>query len=147
MRKTLVTVGAVIFLSTACAPDHDAPSITGFREVAPTNDAALTAELATRGLRPFMRPRAITLEMPWEHAAASGGAASVAHKPRFDGLALAGPGQPPLKVFLNRFGGTYRPGQDDSRQNTSIVPRQASTIPAWSFGDASTVSGRGRRLS
>ena len=136
MRKTLVTAGAVLFFAMACAPDGGAPRVPGFKAASSTNDAALTAELATRGLRPFMRPRAITLEMPWEHAAASGGADSVAHTPRFDGLALAGPGEAPLKVFLNRFGGTYRPGQDDSRQNTSIVPRQASTIPAWSFGDA-----------
>lgn len=90
---------------------------------------------SVRGARPFLRPRGITLEVPWEHVNASGGRDSVAKRARFDGVAFAGPGEPPLKVFLNRNGGTYRPGQDDSRQNTSIVPRQNSTIPAWPFGD------------
>jgi hypothetical protein len=97
--------------------------------------AALIADDDAGLRRPFLRPRGITLEAPWEHVRASGGADRVAGRPRIDGVSFAGPGEPPLKVFLNRNGGTYRPGQDDSRQNTSIVPRQPSTIGAWTFGD------------
>lgn len=140
MRKTVATVG-VLVLAAACAPEGSESAAVDIGDVGidgmtSVDEEALTADLASRGLRPFMRPRAITLDMPWEHAAASGGKDSVAHTPRYDGVALVGPGEPPLKVFLNRFGGTFRPGQDDSRQNTSIVPRQTSTIAPWSFGDA-----------
>ncbi len=98
------------------------------------DDAALLADNAQIA-RPFLRPRGITLEVPWEHVRASGGADSLAGRPRIDGVSFAGPGEQPLKVFLNRNGGTYRPGQDDSRQNTSIVPRQPSTVGPWTFGD------------
>jgi MYXO-CTERM domain-containing protein len=124
--------------TVGCSPadDVDARSFGAALDEAQALDAAVLADMEARGLRPFMRPRAITLEVPWEHVAASGGRDSVARSPRFDDLAFVGPGQPPLKVFLNRNGGTYRPGQDDSRQNTSIVPRATSTIPAWTFGDA-----------
>lgn len=93
----------------------------------------------TRVGKPFIRPRPISLEVPWEHQRASGGVDSVARKSRVDAgsaVALAGPGQPPLKIFLNRNGGTYSPGQDDSRRNTSIVPRQTSQIAPFPYSDA-----------
>lgn len=133
--------GSVLFLSVvtvACQPeagDEQVLELTAAVDEAQALDAAALKDLEARGLRPFMRPRAITLEVPWEHVAASGGRDSLIGAPRYDDLTLAGPGEPPLKVFLNRNGGTYRPGQDDSRQNTSIVPRQSSTIPPWTFGD------------
>jgi MYXO-CTERM domain-containing protein len=85
---------------------------------------------------PYARPRPITLEVPWEHMAVSGGVDSFVGRNHDDALAFAGPGQAPLKIFLNRFGGTYRPGPDDSRANTSIVPTATSTIPAFDLGDA-----------
>ncbi len=124
----LALIGAVV---SSCAPDGE----SAIDIVTPEDIAALEADLAARGVRPFMRPRAIMLEVPWEHMAASGGVDSIAHSPRYDDLVFAGPGQPPLKVFLNRNGGTYSPGQDDSRTNRSIVPRSTSQIPAWTFGD------------
>ncbi len=111
-------------------------------------DEATLPSLPTRvlsGSTPFLRPRGITLEVPWEHQRASGGRDSVAGDDHLDApaapeaghaVALAGPGQPPLQIFLNRNGGTYSPGQDDSRRNTSIVPRQTSTIRPFPFGDA-----------
>jgi MYXO-CTERM domain-containing protein len=121
---------------SGCAQETPEALDTSAFDQAAADDQALVADMEARGLRPFMRPRAITLEVPWEHIAGSGGKDDLVGTPRYDGLALAGPGEPPLKVFLNRNGGTYRPGQDDSRQNTSIVPRQVSTIPPWTFGDA-----------
>jgi hypothetical protein len=138
MRAKLWSMALLVVTTTVgCRPtdDVDPGALGAALEEAQALDAAILGDMEARGLRPFMRPRAITLEVPWEHVAASGGRDTLAASPRFDDLAFAGPGQPPLKVFLNRNGGTYRPGQDDSRQNTSIVPRQTSTIPAWTFGD------------
>ena len=37
-----------------------------------TQISAVRAALQARGLRPFIRPRPIMLEVPWEHAKASG---------------------------------------------------------------------------
>ncbi len=139
MRLVLSSLGAAVFVAAVgCAPEGNGELSTGLEafDQAAAEDQALIADLEARGLRPFMRPRAITLEVPWEHMAASGGKDSLKDAPRYEDLVFAGPGQPPLKVFLNRNGGTYRPGNDDSRQNTSIVPRQTSTIPPWTFGDA-----------
>jgi MYXO-CTERM domain-containing protein len=99
-------------------------------------EAAVRASLQARGLRPFIRPRPIVLEVPWEHAKASGGKDTVVGDDHDDrSIAFAGPGQPPLKIFLNRNGGTYSPGQDDSRRNTSIVPTQTSTIGPFPYSD------------
>lgn len=76
-----------------------------------------------------LKPRGITLEVPLEHTRASGGVPTlVGRSSRY----FAGPGQPPLPIFLNRNGGRYTPGRDDSRANTSIVPNSASTVTAFS---------------
>ncbi len=76
-----------------------------------------------------VKPRGITLEMPLEHVRASGGVPTlVGRSSRF----FAGPGQPPLPIFLNRNGGRFTPGRDDSRANTSIVPNNPSTVTAFS---------------
>jgi MYXO-CTERM domain-containing protein len=100
------------------------------------DEAAVRAALQERGLRPFIRPRPIMLEVPWEHLKASGAKDTLVGEDHDDRpLAFVGPGQPPLKIFLNRSGGTYRPGQDDSRNNTSIVPRQTSTIGPFPYSD------------
>jgi len=101
------------------------------------DEAAMRAALQARGLRPFIRPRPIMLEVPWEHTKASGGKDTLVGDDHDDRpIAFAGPGQPPLKIFLNRNGGTYSPGQDDSRNNTSIVPTQRSTIAPFPYSDA-----------
>jgi MYXO-CTERM domain-containing protein len=109
-------------------------------------DEGVIAELAAAGLhvtpakkkaQPFIRPRGITLEVPWEHSKASGAVDTFIGEDHTDGaIAFAGPGQPPLKIFMNRNGGTYSPGSDDSRRNTSIVPRTTSTIQPFPFGNA-----------
>src|SRR5262245_48583936 len=62
--------------------------------------------------------RGITLQMPFEHTLASGGVQTLVKRP----IVFAGPGQAPLPIYMNRYGGTYSPGNDDSRQNTSIIP-------------------------
>jgi hypothetical protein len=40
-------------------------------------------------------------------------------------------------VYLNRKGGTYRPGHDDAGANTSSIIARAVTLPAWNVSDAS----------
>jgi MYXO-CTERM domain-containing protein len=81
------------------------------------------------------RARGITLQIPWEHVQASGGIETFVGRPR-PGRTWAGPGEPPLPIFLNRNGGTYSPGNDDSRYNTSIVPNQQSTVSAYAGSNA-----------
>ena len=125
--------GALVMITTVLAA-CGAPVPPSIDTPAPSPSPSLSAS-SPSSWRPFIAPRPITLEVPWEHAAASGGTDTVVGDDHDDALAFAGPGQPPLKIFLNRFGGTYSPGQDNSRANTSIVPRQTSTIPAWTFGD------------
>jgi hypothetical protein len=53
---------------------------------------------------------------------------------------LAAPGGPPLTLFLNRRGGTYTAGRNDSAQNSSsIVGNQglgSATLPPFRGGDA-----------
>lgn len=39
-------------------------------------------------------------------------------------------------VFLNGAGGTYKPGQEDSRVNTSSIVESSVTVPAFSKGSA-----------
>lgn len=73
--------------------------------------------------------RGITIQVPVEHVLASGGVPTLVGKRP---IVFAGPGEPPLPIFMNRNGGTYRPGNDDSRQNTSIVPNRQSTVSAFS---------------
>ncbi len=122
---------ALTIIASACAPVvEDAAA----RELDLQRTGA-GQTLIPAGSRPFIAPRPIMLEVPWEHVRASGGKDTFIGEHHDDALAFAGPGQAPLKVFLNRNGGTYSPGQDNSRANTSIVPRTTSTIPAWTFGD------------
>lgn len=45
--------------------------------------------------------------------------------------ALYGPGSPPFTVFLNRHGGTYYPGSNNSATNRSSLIGRARTIPAF----------------
>ncbi len=131
MSRRRLGVGLSLFSSLLAACAADAPG------EAVDVDAATVQSLEARGLKPFLRPRPITLEMPWEHARASGAKDTFVGDDHNDApLAFAGAGQPPLKIFLNRNGGTFRPGQDDSRQNTSIVPRETSTISPFPYNDA-----------
>jgi hypothetical protein len=55
------------------------------------------------------------------------------------------PGAEPLQVlplgerriiFMNRNGGTYSPGDNNSSANVSSIPNQVSTIPPWPYSDA-----------
>lgn len=39
-------------------------------------------------------------------------------------------------IFVNRHGGTYTSGDDDSSTNTSSIPGGTATVPAYSEGDA-----------
>jgi hypothetical protein len=51
------------------------------------------------------------------------------------GPSALGPGPRRRTVYLNRSGGTFTPGNEDSATNSSIVPTQASTVSGWSLGD------------
>jgi MYXO-CTERM domain-containing protein len=46
-----------------------------------------------------------------------------------------GPGPLRRTLYMNRFGGTYTQGNDNSATNTSIVPNGSGTVSAWSYGD------------
>src|SRR5215207_8096292 len=48
-----------------------------------------------------------------------------------DGAAVA-----PTLIYLNRNGGTYRPGRDSAGANTSSILDRAATIPRWDVSDA-----------
>jgi MYXO-CTERM domain-containing protein len=82
-----------------------------------------------------VKPRGITLQVPLEHVRASGGVPTLVGRLQPSGF-FAGPGQPPLPVFLNRSGGRYTPGRDDSRANTSIVPNGPSTVTGFGGSQA-----------
>lgn len=56
---------------------------------------------------------------------------------RHGGIAVQGPGGPPLVVYLNRHGGTYRAGANDSARNLSSIIGGTRTVPAYERGDAS----------
>lgn len=83
-----------------------------------------------------LKPRGVMLQVPAEHFAASGSVDSLAGRRSVAPGAFAGPGEPPLPIYLNRFGGTYSPGRDDSRNNTSIVPNQRSTVGPYAGSQA-----------
>jgi hypothetical protein len=120
-RRAMFALFAVQLIGFACAnPNED------LEPIAPEQISVESVAI---------RPRGITLTMPLEHTLASGGIQTFVDRPAKRGIIFAGPGQPPLPIFLNRFGGTYSPGQDDSRANTSIVPNQRSTVTAYNGGD------------
>ncbi len=127
---SIVSIGSIAALE-ACGPQVEDSAVSALGGAA--NEARA---IAPEGTQLFMPPRAITLSIPWEHSIASGGIDSFVHRTVNGVTTFAGPGQPPLPIFLNRFGGTYSPGQDDSRRNTSIVPNQVSTVSAFSGSDS-----------
>ena len=139
-RRQHIVAGLMLLPALLCGcAEKDALNIDSVENVDNVDnvDEASVQALEARGLRPFLRPRPISLEMPWEHARASGARDTLIGQDHNDApIAFAGPGQPPLKIFLNRNGGTFSPGQDDSRRNTSIVPRQTSTVSAFPYNDA-----------
>lgn len=54
--------------------------------------------------------------------------------------ALAVAARAPIVVFLNKNGGTYSPGANDSRANTSSIIGRTYNIPAFRRGDAKWTS-------
>jgi hypothetical protein len=48
-----------------------------------------------------------------------------------------GPGPQHRIIYMNRHGGTYYSGYDDSSANVSSIPYSTSQLSAWSYGDAS----------
>lgn len=98
----------------------------GAPEVETSTSALSDAPMSTT------RPRPMYLQVPDEHLSVSGAVDTMVGRPRRGPYLYAGPGDPPLPIFLNRNGGTYSPGPDDSRQNTSIVPNGVSTVSAFS---------------
>jgi len=42
----------------------------------------------------------------------------------------------PIVFYLNHDGGTYRPGDDDAKANTSSVLRSIAHVPGWDVDDA-----------
>jgi len=42
----------------------------------------------------------------------------------------------PLIIYMNKSGGTYRPGRNDARTNRSSIPDQLSTIQPWDVSDS-----------
>lgn len=114
----LTSSAALLFVACAPVEEPDAPT-----PLTRTSEIQLAAQT--------MPPRGITIQVPLEHVLASGGVQTLVGHRRFPQL-FAGPGDPPLPIFLNRNGGTYSPGNDDSRTNTSIVPNTRSTVSAFS---------------
>lgn len=54
-----------------------------------------------------------------------------------DTIPIFAPGDEPLPIFMNRWGGTYFGGRDDGRSNqSSIVPGQSATVGGFSGTDA-----------
>ena len=51
-------------------------------------------------------------------------------------LAAALPARATTTIYLNRNGGTYTPGPDDARTNTSSVVSATTTVPAFTCGTA-----------
>ena len=51
--------------------------------------------------------------------------------------AICTPPGAPIVVFLDKAGGMWTPGADDSRTNVSSILNQATTIPAWGVAPAS----------
>ena len=47
-----------------------------------------------------------------------------------------GPGPRHRILYMNRHGGAFSPGNDDSSHNVSSIPSRKSTVSAWSYGDA-----------
>lgn len=47
-----------------------------------------------------------------------------------------GPGPKHRIIYMNRNGGTFTPGFDNSSSNVSSVPNNTATVSAWSYGDA-----------
>jgi hypothetical protein len=114
-------------------------SIVGFLIVATASacgEPELESQTEVAALLGASKPRAMYIPVPEEHLTISGAVDTLVGRPRRGGVLFAGPGQAPLPIFLNRNGGTYSPGPDDSRQNTSIVPNGVSTIDPFSGTNA-----------
>jgi hypothetical protein len=79
---------------------------------------------------PLVEPRGLYIQVPYEHLRASGVVPTLVGRRGHDRLFI-GAGDPPLPIYANRFGGTYSPGPDDSRQNTSIIPNQTSQVDGY----------------
>jgi MYXO-CTERM domain-containing protein len=90
---------------------------------------ALACQAPEGSETPLITPRGIYVPVPAEHAAGIGvdTLAGRSSSPLF-----VGPGDPPIPIFLNRFGGTYTPGPDDSRNNTSIIPQFNANVGGYS---------------
>lgn len=114
MRRT-IALGALTCVSLACQPPGEHPA----------------TEIGETGLL----PRGIYLPVPYEHAQASGAVDSLVGR-RASSPLFVGPGDPPLPIYLNRYGGTYSPGPDDSRNNTSIIPNSTSNVSGYSGSEA-----------
>ena len=56
--------------------------------------------------------------------------------PTGEEVAPAHGGDEPLVIFLNRDGGTYRPGTSNAADNTTTLVDQPSTVAPWSVSDA-----------
>lgn len=124
-------LGIAVGLGAGCEPPPEPGAGDPGSAAGWADEAGSTAPTALAS-----RPRGITLQMPLEHVLASGGIDTFVGRPPKLPIAFAGPGQPPLPIFLNRYGGRYSPGQDDSRQNTSIVPNRPSTVSGFSGSEA-----------
>jgi uncharacterized protein (TIGR03382 family) len=105
-----------------------AVTIAGCAREVPVAETAALRTLADR-------PRGMTIAMSPDQLEESGAVPTVRELNRVS--TFAGPGEPPLPIFLNRFGGDYSPGPDNSRNNTSIVPDGPSHINPYPYGDAS----------
>lgn len=51
-------------------------------------------------------------------------------------IASAIPGGEPTLIYMNRRGGVFTPGNNDSRTNRSFLTQQTASIPAWNTSDA-----------
>ena len=129
----LARLASLTIVVTACgqAPSLQAPH---------TSTAAL--EQAPAKLRPYLRPRAMTLQLPHEMVKGAGGVASLAerdavHESASRWTPYFTAGGAPLPVYLERRSITYTGGADNSSQNrSSVVGSGAATVDAYAGSDA-----------
>jgi hypothetical protein len=93
--------------------------------------------------RPYVRPKAMTLQVPYEQLRMAGAVESLAERDRARQEALGSfspyftPGGAPLPVYLERRQITYTAGADNSSTNrSSVVGSGSATVGGFRGGDA-----------
>lgn len=93
----------------SCAPELDSG----------TNPPAALAMIGSPAA-PGERPRGVFVPVP----------------PDLEGEVRVAAAEAPTIIYMNRVGGTFTPGQNNSATNRSTIPRFTATVPAWGVSDA-----------